>query len=62
MQIKKAFRYELMAKGEHIRKKKQFCGCARFVFNRALANQKERYESDNTVKFSAPRLANLLPE
>jgi putative transposase len=51
-----------MAKGEHIRKKKQFCGCARFVFNRALANQKERYESDNTVKFSAPRLANLLPE
>lgn len=62
MQIKKAFRYELMPKGEHIRKMKQFCGCARFVFNRALAYQKAQYESDNTVKFSYTRLANLLPE
>ena len=62
MQIKKAFRYELMPKGEHIRKMKQFCGCARFVFNRALAYQKAQYESDNTVKFSYTSLANLLPE
>ena len=51
-----------MPKGEHIRKMKQFCGCARFVFNRALAYQKVQYESDNTVKFSYIRLANLLPE
>ena len=53
MQIRKAYRYELMPKGEHIRKMKQFCGCARFVFNRALAYQKAQYESDNTVKFSS---------
>ncbi len=60
MQIRKAYRYELMPKGEHIRKMKQFCGCARFVFNRALAYQKAQYESDNAVKFSYTRLANLL--
>ena len=62
MQIRKAFRYELMPKGEHIRKMKQYCGCARFVFNRALAYQKAQYESDNSVKFSYTRLANRLPE
>ncbi len=62
IRARKAFRYELMPKGEHIRKMKQFCGCARFVFNRALAYQKAQYESDNTVKFSYTRLANLLPE
>ena len=55
MQIRKACRYELMPKGEHIRKMKQFCGCARFVFNCALAYQKAQYESDNTVKFSYTR-------
>lgn len=59
MQIKKAFRYELKPKGEHIRKMKQCSGCARFVFNRALAYQKAQSESDNTVKFSYTRLANL---
>lgn len=62
MQIRKAFRYKLMPKGEHIRKMKQFCGYARFIFNRALAYQKSQYESDNTVKFSYTRLANLSPE
>ena len=62
MQIRKAFRYELTPRGGHIRKMKQFCGCARFVFNRALAYQKAQYESDNTVKFSYTRLANQLPE
>lgn len=61
MQIKKAFRYELMPKGEHIRKMKQFCGCARFVFNRALAYQKAQYKSDNTAKFSYAKLTGLLP-
>ncbi len=62
MQIRKAYRYELMPRGEHICKMKQFCGCARFVFNRALAYQKAQYESDNTVKFGYIRLANQLPE
>lgn len=61
MQVKKAFRFELMPKGEHIRRMKQFCGCARFVFNRALAYQKDLYEADKTSKFSYTRLANFLP-
>ena len=61
MQIRKAFRYELMPKGEHIRKMKQFCGCARFVFNRALAYQKERYEADKSARFSYAKLTGLLP-
>ena len=61
MLIRKAFKFEIMPNGEQIRKMKQFCGCARFVFNRALAWQKERYEQDNSVKFSYTKIANLLP-
>lgn len=62
MIIRKAFKFELMPNGEHIRKLKQFCGCSRFVFNQALAWQKEQYEQDNTIKFSYTKIANLLPE
>ena len=61
MLIRKAFKFEIVPNGEQIRKMKQFCGCARFVFNRALAWQKERYEQDNSVKFSYTKIANLLP-
>ncbi|ATD65220.1 RNA-guided endonuclease InsQ/TnpB family protein [Neisseria weixii] len=62
MQILKAFKFELMPNGEQIRKMKQFCGCSRFVFNRALAYQNERYQQDNSFKFSYTKIANLLPE
>ena len=62
MRILKAFKFELMPNGEQIRKMKQFCGCSRFVFNRALAYQNEQYEKDKSVKFSYVKLANLLPE
>ncbi|MDR1530195.1 MAG: transposase [Burkholderiales bacterium] len=61
MQLKKAFKYELMPKGEHIRKMKQFCGCARFVFNKALAWQNDQYLADNNFKFGYTKIANLLP-
>ncbi len=61
MQVKKAFRFELMPKSSHIHSMKQFSGCARFVFNKALAYQKELYETDKTTKFSYTRLANFLP-
>ena len=47
--------------GEQQRKIKQFCGCSRFVFNRALAWQNEQYEQDNSFKFSYTKIANLLP-
>ncbi|MEH8039147.1 helix-turn-helix domain-containing protein, partial [Gallibacterium anatis] len=52
MQLRKAFKFEIMPNGNQIRRIKQFCGCSRFVFNRALAWQNEQYEQDNSFKFS----------
>ena len=62
MLIRKAFKFELMPNGEQTRKMKQFAGCSRFVFNKALAYQNEQYQQDNSFKFSYNKLANLLPE
>ena len=62
MLIRQAFKFELMPNGAQIRKMKQFCGCARFVFNRALAYQNAQYEADKSFKFSYTQIANLLPE
>lgn len=61
MQIRQAFKFALMPNGEQIRKMKQFCGCSRFVFNRALAYQNEQYQTDKSFKFSYAKIANLLP-
>ena len=61
MKIRKAFKYRIKPNGEQQRKIKQFCGCSRFVFNRALAWQNEQYEQDNSFKFSYTKIANLLP-
>ena len=41
---------------------KQFSGCARFVYNRALAWQNEQYQLDKSFKFSYTKLTALLPE
>ena len=60
MIIRKAFKFEIMPNGAQIRRMKQFCGCSRFVFNRALAWQNEQYGQDNSVKFSYTKIANLL--
>ena len=62
MKILKAFKFELMPNGEQIRKMKQFCGCSRFVFNRALAYQNEQYQKDKSFNFSYRKTADLLPE
>lgn len=62
MQLRKAFKFEIMPNGNQIRRIKQFCGCSRFVFNRALAWQNEQYEQDNSFKFSYTQIANLLPQ
>ena len=61
MQILKAFKFELIPNGAQVHKMKQFCGCSRFVFNRALAYQNEQYQKDNSFKFSYNKIANLLP-
>ena len=62
MQILKAFKFELMPNGAQVHKMKQFCGCSRFVFNRALNYQNEQYQKDNSFKFSYRKIADLLPE
>lgn len=62
MQILKAFKFELIPNGEQIRKMKQFCGCSRFVSNRALAYYNEQHEADKSFKFSYTKFSNLLTE
>ena len=43
MQRQQAFKYELRPNGEQQRQMQRFVGCCRFVFNKALALQKERH-------------------
>ncbi|STY59711.1 Helix-turn-helix domain [Mannheimia haemolytica] len=62
MLLRKPLKFEIRPNGEQVRKMKQFCGCSRFVFNKALAWQNEQYEQDNHHKFSYTKLANLLPQ
>ncbi|MGN6317005.1 RNA-guided endonuclease InsQ/TnpB family protein [Trinickia sp.] len=45
MQRLQAFRFELMPSGEHARKMRRFAGARRFVYNKALALQKETHEA-----------------
>ena len=44
MQRLQAFKFELRPNGEQQRQMRRFSGFCRFVFNRALALQKDRYE------------------
>ena len=61
MQRLQAFRYELMPTGEQQRQMRRFAGACRFVFNRALALQKERYEQGEK-KLGYAGLCKLLTE
>ena len=58
MLIRKAFKFELMPNGEQVRKMKQFAGCSRFVFNKALAYQNEQYQQDNSFKHAVEDVIN----
>lgn len=62
MHIRKAYKYELRPNGEQERQMRRFAGACRFVFNKALALQKEWYAADQQTRFSYVKLANLLPE
>ena len=44
MQRLQAYKYELILTGEQQRQMRRFAGSCRFVFNKALALQKDRYE------------------
>ena len=62
---RQAFKFELMPNGEQSRRINQFCGCARFVSNHALAlqnTQYAQYAQDSNIKFSYTKIANLLPQ
>jgi putative transposase len=47
MQRLQAYKYELMPEGEQDRAMRRFAGSCRFVYNKALALQKENYEAGN---------------
>ena len=47
MQRRQTFKYELQPSGEQERNMRKFAGSCRFVFNKALALQKENHEAGN---------------
>jgi putative transposase len=57
-----AYKFELIPNGEQTRAMRQYAGCCRVVYNKALAWQNEQYQADNTFKFSYTKIANLLPQ
>ncbi|MCK6435586.1 RNA-guided endonuclease InsQ/TnpB family protein [Rivihabitans pingtungensis] len=61
MQRLQAFKYELIPDGQQARQMRRFAGSCRFVFNKALALQKERYERGEK-KLSYAGLCKLLTE
>jgi len=62
MLISKAYKFELMPNDEQSLAMRQYAGCCRVVYNKALAWQNEQYQADNTFKFSYSKIANLLPQ
>ena len=61
MQRLQAFKYELMPDGQQERQMRRFAGSCRFVFNKALALQKSRYEQGEK-KLGYAGLCKLLTE
>ncbi|PXX81170.1 RNA-guided endonuclease InsQ/TnpB family protein [Rivihabitans pingtungensis] len=61
MQRLQAFKYELMPDGQQARQMRRFAGLCRFVFNKALALQKARYEQGEK-KLGYAGLCKLLTE
>jgi len=61
MQQLQAFKFELRPDGQQERQMRRFAGSCRFVFNRALALQKERYEQGEK-KLGYAGLCQLLTE
>lgn len=59
MQRLQAFKYELMPNGEQQRDMRRFAGSCRFVYNKALALQKESHEAGNKYIGYVPMAANL---
>ncbi|HTI18169.1 MAG TPA: transposase [Trinickia sp.] len=58
MELLQAFKFELMPTGEQARKMRQFAGACRFVYNKALAYQKENHAAGQKFvgKFAMKKL------
>jgi len=61
MQRLQAFKFELRPNSQQERQMRRFAGACRFVYNKALALQKERYERGEK-KLSYAGLCRLLTE
>ncbi len=59
MQRLQAFKFELRPDGEQQRAMRRFAGSCRFVYNKALAMQKENHEAGNKFIGYVPMAANL---
>ena len=62
MILRKAFQFKLKPDGATCRKLFRFCGCARFVYNKALAWNRDQRSSDPDFKISYAKLCEQLPE
>ena len=60
--IRRAFKFELKPNGMQIQLMKQFCGCARYVYNRTLSLERSLYKKDNKHSFKYAEAVNRLPE
>ncbi|PYX79648.1 MAG: cytosine methyltransferase [Acidobacteria bacterium] len=57
MERRQAFRFELMPNGEPQRRMSRLAGCARYVYNQALALKQERYEKkEKLTRFQLDKL------
>jgi putative transposase len=61
MLVRQAFKFELRPNGQQQRSMHRFAGCCRFVFNRGLALQQERYQLGEK-KFGYAGLCKLLTQ
>jgi hypothetical protein len=60
MERRQAFQFALLPNGEQQRQMSRFAGCARYVYNQALALKKERYEQgEKLTRFQLDKM--LLP-
>ena len=62
MLIRRGFKFELKPNGMQIQLMKQFCGCARYVYNRTLSLERSLYKKDNKHSFKYAEAVNRLPE
>jgi len=60
--IRRGFKFQLKPNGMQIQLMKQFCGFARYVYNRTLSLERSIYKKDNKHSFKYAEAANRLPD